>query len=198
MTRVALIFLGAFAAIAMSFTALALLPSLQLSAIEPTPGTADYTRSEQLGREVYMREGCMYCHSQQVRPEGFGSDQERGWGPRGSEPGDYVYDDTHQLGTMRTGPDLHDIGNRQPSRDWQLAHLYQPRSVSSGSVMPAYPYLFEVKRKSNVRPSEVTVPISSEYGPPGDSVVVATQEALALYDYLMTLKLEPLEQDDGG
>ena len=198
MTRAALIFLGAFAAIAMSFTALALLPSLQLSTIEPTPGTRDYTYSEQLGRTVYMREGCMYCHSQQVRPEGFGADQARGWGSRGSRPGDYLYDDTHQLGTMRTGPDLHDIGNRQPSRDWQLAHLYQPRSVSPGSVMPAYPYLFEVKRTSNVRPSEVTVPLSSEYAPPGDRVVVASQEALALYDYLMTLTLEPLDQNNDG
>ncbi len=198
MTRAALIFLGAFAAVAMSFTALALLPSLQLSTIEPTPGTSDYTYSEQLGREVYIREGCMYCHSQQVRPEGFGADQARGWGPRGSRPGDYVYDETHQLGTMRTGPDLHDIGSRQPSRDWQLAHLYQPRSVSPGSVMPAYPYLFEVKRESNVRPSEVTVPLSSEYAPPGDSVVVATQEALALYDYLMTLTLDPIDQNSDG
>jgi cytochrome c oxidase cbb3-type subunit 2 len=59
--------------------------------------------------------------------------------------------------------------------------------------MPAYPYLFEVKKKANVRPSEVTVPLSPEYAPPGDSVVVATREALALYDYLMTLTLEPLE-----
>ncbi len=198
MTRTALIFLGAFAAVAMSFTALSLLPSLQLSTIEPTPGTNEYTYDEQLGRQVYIREGCMYCHSQQVRPDGFGADQARGWGDRGSRPGDYVYDDPHQLGTMRTGPDLHDIGNRQPSRDWQLAHLYQPRSVSPGSVMPAYPYLFEVKRKANVRPSEVTVPISSKYAPPGDSVVVATQEALALYDYLMTLKLEPLDSDQNG
>jgi cytochrome c oxidase cbb3-type subunit 2 len=198
MTRVALIFLGAFAAIAMSFTALALLPSLQLSTIEPTPGTTDYTYDEQLGRQVYIREGCMYCHSQQVRPDGFGADQARGWGDRGASPGDYVYDETHQLGTMRTGPDLHDIGNRQPSRDWQLAHLYQPRSVSPGSVMPAYPYLFEIKRESNVRPSEVTVPLSREYAPPGDSVVVATQEALALYDYLMTLTLDPLDQNNDG
>lgn len=197
MTRVVLIFLGAFAAIAMSFTALALLPSYQLSTIEPTPGTADYTREEQRGREVYMREGCMYCHSQQVRPEGFGSDVDRGWGVRGSRPGDYVYDETHQLGTMRTGPDLHDIGNRQPSRDWQLAHLYQPRSVSPGSVMPAYPYLFEIKRESNVRPSEVTVPLSDEYAPSGDRVVVATADALALYEYLMTLKVEPLDTDNG-
>ena len=194
MTRVTLIFLGAFAAIAMSFTALALLPSLQLATIEPTPGTTDYTYDEQLGREVYMREGCMYCHSQQVRPDGFGTDQARGWGARGSRPGDYVYDETHQLGTMRTGPDLHDIANRQPSRDWHLAHLYQPRSVSPGSVMPAYPYLFEIERKANVRASEVTVPLSSDYAPPGDRVVVATDEALALYEYLMTLSLEPIDQ----
>lgn len=198
MTRVVLIFLGAFAAIAMSFTALALLPSYQLSTIEPTPGTTDYTYEEQRGREIYMRDGCMYCHSQQVRPEGFGSDIERGWGPRGSRPGDYVYDETHQLGTMRTGPDLHDIANRQPSRDWHLAHLYQPRSVSPGSVMPSYPYLFEVKKEANVRPSEVTVPLSDDYAPPGDSVVVATSDALALYEYLMTLKLEPLDADEEG
>ena len=195
MTRIALIFLGAFAAIAMSFTALTLLPRMQLSTIEPTPGTSDYTYDEQLGREVYKSEGCIYCHSQQVRPEGFGADIKRGWGPRGSRSGDYVYDETHQLGTMRTGPDLHDIASRQPSRDWHLAHLYQPRSVSPGSVMPAYPYLFEIKRESNVMASEVTVPLSSEYAPPGDSVVVATERALALYDYLMTLKLERLNQE---
>jgi cytochrome c oxidase cbb3-type subunit 2 len=198
MTRVVLIFLGAFAAVAMSFTALALLPSYQLSTIEPTPGTTDYTYEEQRGREIYMRDGCMYCHSQQVRPEGFGSDIERGWGPRGSRPGDYVYDEPHQLGTMRTGPDLHDIASRQPSRNWHLAHLYQPRSVSPGSVMPSYPYLFEVKKEANVRPSEVTVPLSDEYAPPGDSVVVATSDALALYEYLMTLKLEPLDASEDG
>ena len=57
MTRSLLIFLGAFAAIAMSYTALALLPSLQLSTIEPTPGTADYTYDEQVGRNIYIRDG---------------------------------------------------------------------------------------------------------------------------------------------
>jgi cytochrome c oxidase cbb3-type subunit 2 len=195
MTRSILIFLGAFAAISMSFTALALLPRLQLATVEPTPGTDAYTYEERLGYEVYQREGCIYCHSQQVRPDGFGSDIDRGWGRRGSRPGDYVFDDRHQLGTMRTGPDLHDIANRQPSQDWHLAHLYQPRSVSPGSVMPAYPYLFEVKRESQVRASEVTVPITPKYAPPGDSVVVATEEALALYEYLMTLKLEELDQN---
>jgi len=198
MTRSLLIFLGAFAAISMSFTALALLPSLQLSTIEPTAGTTDYTYDEQRGRDIYLRDGCIYCHSQQVRPNGFGSDIDRGWGRRGSLPGDYVFDDTHQLGTMRTGPDLHDIANRQPSRDWHLAHLYQPRSVSPGSVMPAYPYLFEVKSRDALRPSDVTVPISPKYAPPDNQVVVATEEALALYDYLMTLRLEPLDASDEG
>jgi cytochrome c oxidase cbb3-type subunit 2 len=61
--------------------------------------------------------------------------------------------------------------------------------------MPAYPYLFEVKKKSSVMASETTVPISPEYAPPGDSVVVATERALALYDYLMTLELEPMDRE---
>jgi cytochrome c oxidase cbb3-type subunit 2 len=193
MTRALIIFMGAFAAILMSFTALALVPSLQLAAIEPTPGTTNYTFEERLGKQVYMREGCIYCHTQQVRPNGFGSDIDRGWGPRGSLPGDYVFDDTHQLGTMRTGPDLHDIASRQPSRDWHLAHLYQPRSVSPGSVMPAYPYLFEVKSEAEVRASEVTVPISGDSAPPEGQVVVATDEALALYKYLMTLEMQEVD-----
>ena len=186
--------MGAFAAILMSFTALALVPSLQLAAIEPTEGTRNYTFEERMGKQIYMRDGCMYCHTQQVRPDGFGSDMDRGWGPRGSLPGDYVYDDTHQLGTMRTGPDLHDIATRQPSRDWQLAHLYQPRSVSEGSVMPAYPYLFEVKSEDEVLALEVTVPIGGEYAPPEGQVVVATEEALWLYEYLMTLELHEQEE----
>lgn len=194
-TRPFLIFIGAFAAIAMSFTALALFPLFQLSTIEPTPERVEYTAQQQRGRVVYEREGCIYCHSQQVRPDGFGSDVERGWGPRGSLPGDYVYDRPHLLGTMRTGPDLHDIASRQPSRDWQLAHLYQPRSVSPGSIMPAFPYLFEVRNEDNVLPSEITVPISPDYAPEEGKVVVATEDALALYEYLMTLKLERLDAE---
>jgi len=198
MTRSLLIFLGAFAAISMSFTALALLPGLQLSTIEPTPGTSDYTYDEQQGRNIYIRDGCIYCHTQQVRPDGFGADIARGWGRRGSFPGDYVYDETHQLGTMRTGPDLHDIANRQPSRTWHLAHLYQPRSVSPGSVMPAYPYMFEVKSESAVKASDVTVPIDPKYAPPEGRVVVAKEEALDLYAYLMTLRLQPLHEDESS
>ena len=193
LTRPALLFLGAFAAILTSYTALSLAPKLQLTTIEPTPGTSRYTTVESIGRDVYIREGCIYCHSQQVRPEGFGSDSARGWGSRGSLPGDYVYDRPHLLGTMRTGPDLHDIASRQPSRDWHLAHLYQPRSVSPGSIMPPYPWLFEVKPRAAVLASETPVPVTPEYAPPEGQVVVPKEEAEALYAYLMTLKLGAVE-----
>ncbi|WP_022836219.1 cbb3-type cytochrome c oxidase subunit II [Salisaeta longa] len=196
MTRFLIIFLGALATVLMSYTALALLPSAQIASVEPTKAATNYNYMEARGRAIYMREGCIYCHTQQVRPEGFGSDIARGWGPRGSLPGDYVYDKTHLLGTMRTGPDLADIASRQPSQAWHLAHLYQPRSVSPGSVMPAYPYLFEVKQKTNVLPSETTVNISGPYAPTDGRVVVATEEALALYEYLMTLKIPP--RDNGA
>jgi cytochrome c oxidase cbb3-type subunit 2 len=64
--------------------------------------------------------------------------------------------------------------------------------------MPAYPYLFEVKPESQVLPSEVTVPISPDYAPPDGQVVVATNEALALYEYLMTLQVEPLDSEQEG
>jgi len=64
--------------------------------------------------------------------------------------------------------------------------------------MPAYPYLFEVKSRDALRPSDVTVPISPKYAPPDNQVVVATEEALALYDYLMTLRLEPIDASDEG
>jgi len=90
LTRPAVLFLGAFAAILTSNTALSLASNLQIATVEPTPGTNPYSQIEELGRNIYIREGCIYCHSQQVRAEGYGSDVARGWGPRGSLPGDYV------------------------------------------------------------------------------------------------------------
>ncbi len=65
------------------------------------------------GREVYIANGCLYCHSQQVRDNIWSTDEARGWG-RPSVSGDYYYDNPHLLGTMRTGPDLINVGVRQP------------------------------------------------------------------------------------
>lgn len=95
------------------------------------------------GRQVYVDLGCIYCHTQQVRPEGFGTDIDRGWGMRRSVARDYLYDTPHQIGTMRTGPDLMNIGARQPDDNWHYQHLYDPVITSPGSTMPRYPFLFE-------------------------------------------------------
>ncbi|HEY9680180.1 MAG TPA: cbb3-type cytochrome c oxidase subunit II [Oculatellaceae cyanobacterium] len=85
------------------------------------------------GRQVYVREGCFYCHTQ------FNRLQDRGYGPL-VKAGDYVYETPHQLGTARTGPDLTNEGGRMSS-EWQKAHLVQPRAVKPGSIMPSFSYL---------------------------------------------------------
>jgi cbb3-type cytochrome oxidase cytochrome c subunit len=85
------------------------------------------------GRQIYVREGCFYCHSQFTRL------QDRGYGPL-VHAGDYVYETPHQLGTARTGPDLTNEGGRMSS-EWQKAHLVNPRTVKPGSIMPSFSYL---------------------------------------------------------
>jgi cytochrome c oxidase cbb3-type subunit 2 len=100
-------------------------------------------------------------------------------------PADYVYDKPHLLGSMRTGPDLFNIGARQPSKDWHLGHLYQPRAYVPGSIMPAYPYLFVVKDVAESDEQVVTIPPG--HGPGGGRVVVATPDALDLVKYLQGL-----------
>ncbi len=85
------------------------------------------------GRQIYVREGCFYCHSQFTRL------QDRGYGPL-VRAGDYVYETPHQLGTARTGPDLTNEGGRMSS-EWQKAHLINPRAVKPGSIMPSFSFL---------------------------------------------------------
>ncbi|MCU0617382.1 MAG: cbb3-type cytochrome c oxidase subunit II, partial [Gemmatimonadaceae bacterium] len=147
--------LGALAIIAFATGALVVLPYFTLHGVEAPAGLEPYTEAELRGRQSYIANGCIYCHSQQPRDPSVAPDMARGWG-RPSVPGDYVYDRPHLLGTMRTGPDLFNIAVRQPSRDWHLGHLYQPRAYSPGSIMPAYPYLFE-RRRGPAVPGEVVV-----------------------------------------
>ena len=93
------------------------------------------------GREIYISQGCIYCHTQQVREKGYGGDIKRGWGNRRSVPRDYIFDHPHQLGTMRTGPDLASIAARQPSRLNGTRCIYTITQITSpGSVMPRFNY----------------------------------------------------------
>jgi len=174
---------GAMVTLALATSALVVVPFLQLKEVPPPAALKPYTSAQLRGREVYIKNGCIYCHSQQPRDKSLAPDDKRGWG-RASVAGDYSYDKPHLLGTMRTGPDLFNIGARQPSQDWHLGHLYQPRAYSPGSVMPSYPFLFEAKDTPEAGDRVVTLPPG--YKPPG-KIVVATQEALDLVTYLQGL-----------
>jgi cytochrome c oxidase cbb3-type subunit 2 len=182
-----LLLLGALATIAFATIVLVVVPQLMLREVPVPAGLVRYTASQQHGREVYVREGCVYCHSQQVRDPAFTTDIARGWGSRATVPADYVYDRPHLLGTMRTGPDLVNVGQRLPDRAWHLLHLYNPRAVVSWSIMPSFTYLFTVQPPAEVTPGQITVPVQGQYAPKG-GVVVAGADAIALVDYLMSLK----------
>ena len=162
---------------------LVVLPFFRLRHLEAPEGLHPYTDAQLRGREEYLRQGCVYCHSQQPRDPSQAPDMKRGWG-RPSVPADYVYDTPHQLGTMRTGPDLFNIGARQPSAAWHLGHLYQPRAYVAGSNMPAYPFLFEVKAEAEA--GETTVAVPPQFAP-ATGVIVAKRAALDLVQYMVGL-----------
>ncbi|MDZ7809737.1 MAG: cytochrome-c oxidase, cbb3-type subunit II [Arhodomonas sp.] len=105
---------------------------------EPVEGVEPYPALEFAGRDVYVREGCYNCHSQQIRP--FRAETER-YGHY-SVAGEFVYDRPFQWGSKRTGPDLARVGGRY-SDDWHYAHLMNPRDLVPESNMPGYPWLAE-------------------------------------------------------
>lgn len=175
---------GAMVILAVATGLLVVMPYLLLKEVKPPEGLKPYTDIQLVGRQSYIANGCVYCHSQQPRDIQQAPDAKRGWG-RASVAGDYAYDTPHLLGTMRTGPDLLNIGARQPSADWHLGHLYQPRAYTPGSIMPAYPYLFEV-RQGEARAGEKALTLPPGLTKPGE-VVIAKPEALALVAYLQSL-----------
>src|ERR1700716_2878225 len=126
---------------ALSFLVLAILPGKELEdeIKQVAPVTmATLTASEQRGRVIYGREGCAYCHTQQIRS--LAADVRRFGAP--TEAWETKYDYPQLWGTRRIGPDLSREFNLHP-RDWQLTHLYNPRLVVRDSVMPPYPWLFD-------------------------------------------------------
>ena len=110
----------------------------QKSTTEPVDGLKPYTALQLAGRDLYIREGCVGCHSQMVRP--FRAETER-YGHY-SVAGEFIYDRPFLWGSKRTGPDLHRVGGRY-SDDWHRAHLINPRDVVPESIMPGYPWLQE-------------------------------------------------------
>jgi len=115
-----------------------IIPSLLVDEYVPKISTVvPYTPLELEGRDLYIREGCVSCHTQMVRP--FRSETER-YGGEYSKSGEYIYDRPFLWGSKRTGPDLQRVGGKY-SDSWHFNHMYDPQSTSSGSIMPSYKWL---------------------------------------------------------
>jgi len=153
------------------------------SAPPPMPGLA------RQGQKVYAANGCVYCHSQEVRQINVTkSDILRGWGKRPSVARDYMHEQPAFLGIQRVGPDLANVGGREPKKDamWFHQHLYEPATVVTGSVMPSYRFLY-VAQPIQSKPSEDAIKVCGPHAPPPGWEVVPTPEAKALVAYLMSL-----------
>ena len=111
-----------------------------------------YTPLELAGRDIYIREGCLGCHSQMVRP--FRSETER-YGEY-SKSGEFIYDRPFLWGSKRTGPDLHREGGKYPD-SWHFNHMLEPQSISPGSIMPAYPWLIRDELDLTTLPKRISV-----------------------------------------
>ena len=183
------LFLGFFLTFLTAWIGLVVVP-VRHFAREKRETTPAFVANESLVREgerVYVANGCIYCHSQQVRPSPFTDDIDRGWGDRRTTPEDYLHDQRALMGTMRTGPDLANIGARQTSTSWHFQHLYAPQSVSPGSNMPPFRFLFEKKPVAGAPETDALV---FNGGKIVDEKfqIVPTSEARALVAYLLSLR----------
>ena len=201
MSRSSYLFAGIFGSFAVSCLALVVIPQLQIGGltaqVDEENNDVYPVKNARQGRDIYIREGCYYCHSQQVRDEQNGTDIERGWGTRRTVARDYIYDDTPVLGSLRIGPDLTNVGakgwrnepagetiKKPAKRDakWQLMHLYNPTTIIGESNMPPYRYLFEKKKTGGQRSGDaIDVPCDEGYE------IVPTAEAKELVAYLLSL-----------
>lgn len=178
---------------------IAVLPAYQMQQNNaPLPSAAPMTDAELKGLNIFIAEGCVACHTQQVR----NIEMDNMWGDRPSMPSDYHYSKKRLdiwrqspslLGSERTGPDLTNVGKRQPGDQWHLLHLYNPRIVVEESVMPAYPWLFEHQEKPGKEAVTIDIPDTFKKG---HGTVVATEDALNLVAYLKSLKQAPVLPED--
>lgn len=203
MKNLPLMFCGIFFMLAFSWSGLILSSLIQLRDLEPITmeeGGQTYPRKlpgiAMQGKQVYQELGCMYCHSQQTRRANFGADYERNWGNRQSVARDYILQERVLLGTMRTGPDLMNVGVRLPDATWHHLHLYNPQITSPGSTMPPYRFLYRMQKIGDQpSPDALSFPPADPDRPivglpPEGYEVVPTDRAKALVAYLQNLRLD--------
>ncbi len=171
---------------------IAVVPAMQIqNSVQPLSQAIDLSAEERDGLHTYIAEGCVACHTQQVR----NIEMDAVWGDRPSLPSDYYYSKQRisfwqqtpsLLGSERTGPDLTNVGKRQPSQDWHLLHLFNPRIVVKESIMPPYPWLF--KEVWKVSETDVQVNVPKKFLKDNSKTLVATEKVLNLVKYIQSLK----------
>ena len=241
------VFFAVVIALGLSWMGFVVAPAVQLGTAKRTTvlGTGDNwplqrTGEATLGEQIYRANGCVACHTMQIRQDGVacevtlaksgknpevvsnllatlklsgltkeeaddvvgkikdaggkaethvipaGADIARGWGVRKSVAADYLYDAPVQLGTLRVGPDLANLGGRMADANILLQHLYAPGAVMKNSAMPSYKFLFEV-RKVGSAPSNDALNLPKEFAPADGYEVVPKPEAKQLVAYLLSL-----------
>jgi len=220
MNRSSYLFAGIIGSFALSCYALVIVPQKQIGDLQPQFAEdegkivdiypIENRGTIKAGRAVYASEGCIYCHSQQIRDEQNGTDIARGWGTRRTVARDYIFENPPLLGSMRLGPDLANVGSdkwrneavdedplyKPAKRDatWQLLHLYAPQSIVKDSKMPPYRYLFE-KRKISGQRSDEALKLTGEDAPEPGWEIVPKPEAKQLVSYLQSLdRSHPLNE----
>lgn len=194
MNKLPLLFLGIFLTFASAWAGLVAYPYLKLGRMQPL---VDETSGDPLppplsgvadaGQRIYAANGCVYCHSQQVRPAYLSTDIQKGLGPRRTVARDYIRSRPAFLGTMRTGPDLTNVGLRYTA-EWQHRHLYEPAEVSKGSIMPAFRYLYRMQKIQGAPSENAVQGLTGPHAPKPGYEVVPTPEADALVAYLLSLR----------
>jgi cytochrome c oxidase cbb3-type subunit 2 len=191
-----LFFFGLFVALTLSWAGTVLLSHHQLGALPPfydenesgsfplrQPGIAAR------GQLVYADLGCASCHTQQVRRPDFGSDQARGWGERQSVARDYIFQARPQLGAMRLGPDLTNLGGRKPAYDSDdLTSLLYTGVIPGAKAVthPSFKFLFD-ERAIVGEKSAAALKLTGALAAPAGSQIVPTERAQSLVAFLLSL-----------
>jgi cbb3-type cytochrome oxidase cytochrome c subunit len=168
--------LGILGTLTFSWAGLTVIPNLQIGHLDPQTDEegndaypAPRSGMAERGRKIYAANGCVYCHSQQVRPDYAGSDLERKWGQRRSAPRDYIFDTPVLLGRMRMGPDLANVGHRAPVEDENAPAPSATNTATAGQPAPAAgaPPLPAGAPAPGASPATTGSPVPAGSGPAG-------------------------------
>jgi len=195
MSRLSTLVFGIFAVFTAAWFGIVGYSYLHLGRMKPAvdENTGDsnpppYSGLATAGQRVYAANGCVSCHTQQVRSGAFSTDVESKLGRRPTVARDYMRDNPAFLGNLRIGPDLTNVGLRSSDVNWFHRHLYEPTAVAPGSNMPSYRYLYENRKIAGHASANAVVGLTGPYAPKAGYEIVPSEDARLLVAYLLSLK----------